>query len=163
MKLALLFRVFKIDRTFIGCKCVKEIAGGGADRIEGLSEQMFELSEDLFDPVQLGRVYWQDERLGAGQADDLTHDFACVGCRDCLWRRYRLDKGGPRHLSAKATTVDRSLHEPSALQFDHRAMPREGHCIPALRGKPLEGGRAAASHWGDFVRQRPCFLWSETA
>src|SRR5882757_8820686 len=82
MRLASIARVFEIVRAFFGCEGIKELADGGADRIDGscgcLSEQVLELGEDLFDRVQVGRVLWQEEQLGSDGADKLTHGFASV-------------------------------------------------------------------------------------
>ena len=44
----------------------------------GFSQQMLELGEDLFDRVQVGRVFWQEEELGAGGADERPHRLAFV-------------------------------------------------------------------------------------
>ena len=39
---------------------------------------MFDLGEDLFDRVQVRRVFRQEEEFGAGGADELTHRFGFV-------------------------------------------------------------------------------------
>lgn len=48
-----------------------------ADRVDGsrggLAEQMLELGGDLFDQVKVGRVFWQEEQLGADGTDDLAN------------------------------------------------------------------------------------------
>ncbi len=38
-------------------------------RAAAFRRQVFELGEDLFDRVQVGRVFGQEEELGAGRAD----------------------------------------------------------------------------------------------
>jgi hypothetical protein len=44
----------------------------------GLSDEMLEFGKDLFDGVQVGRVFWQEEELGADGANELTHGFASM-------------------------------------------------------------------------------------
>src|SRR3979490_3487447 len=44
----------------------------------GLAQQVLELGEDLFDRVQVRRVFRQEEELGPGCADELAHRFGFV-------------------------------------------------------------------------------------
>jgi len=37
---------------------------------------MLEFGKDLFDGIQVGRVFWQEEQLGADGANELTYGFA---------------------------------------------------------------------------------------
>jgi hypothetical protein len=39
---------------------------------------MFELGEDLFDGVEIGTVWRQEEELGANAADSLANSFSLV-------------------------------------------------------------------------------------
>ena len=39
---------------------------------------MLEFGEDLFDGVQVGGVFWQEDELGTGRTTDLTYGFASV-------------------------------------------------------------------------------------
>jgi hypothetical protein len=39
---------------------------------------MLELGEELLDGVQVGRIFWQEEELGAGRTDQRSHDFSFV-------------------------------------------------------------------------------------
>jgi len=74
--------IFEVVGAFIGCEGVECLAYCGADRIDGsrgsLSEQVLELGKDLFDRVQVGRVFWQEEELGADRTDELADCFAPV-------------------------------------------------------------------------------------
>ena len=44
----------------------------------GLAQQVLEFGEDLFDRVQIGRVFRQEEQLGAGRADGAADRLALV-------------------------------------------------------------------------------------
>ena len=44
----------------------------------GFAQQVLELGEDLLDRVQIGRVFRQEEELGAGGADGVAHRLALV-------------------------------------------------------------------------------------
>src|ERR1700694_1876832 len=51
----------------------------GCGRARGvLAQQVLELGEDLFDRVQVRRVFRQEEELGPGCADELAHRFGFV-------------------------------------------------------------------------------------
>jgi hypothetical protein len=54
----------------------------GADRVDGsrgsFAQQVLELGKNLFDRIQVGRVFWQEEELGAHRTDKLTNCFAPV-------------------------------------------------------------------------------------
>ena len=56
------------------------MADCGADCVGGsrgsLAEQVLELGKDLFDRVQVGRVFWQEEQFGADRTDELANSFA---------------------------------------------------------------------------------------
>ena len=56
-----------------------------ADRVDGsggsFAEQVLELGKDLFDRVEVGRVFWQKEELGAHRTDELTNRFALVAAQ----------------------------------------------------------------------------------
>lgn len=58
------------------------MANCGADRVDGsggsFAEQVLEFGEDLFDRVQIRRVFWQEEEFCADRADELTNCFALV-------------------------------------------------------------------------------------
>ena len=54
----------------------------GADGFDGargsLAQQVLELGEDLFDRVEVWRVFGQEEKLGTGRANELAYGFAFV-------------------------------------------------------------------------------------
>jgi hypothetical protein len=66
----------------VGVKCSEDFADCDADgfgRARGrLPQQVLELGEDLFDWVQVRRVFRQEEELGPGCPDELAHRFGFV-------------------------------------------------------------------------------------
>ena len=70
----ILFRViscfYEVVSTFLRCDGSEDLSGSIADGIggaaRGFAQQVFELGEELFDGVQVGGVFWQEEQLGAG-------------------------------------------------------------------------------------------------
>src|SRR5262249_52669362 len=113
-------------------------ANGEANRLDssggGFSEEVLELGEDLFNGVQVGRVFGQEEELSSCGADELTHDFASVAAeivhdhdvaRTQRWQEDLL------HVEAKAAAVDRSLEKPRRLNSVMAQSRQEGHGLPA--------------------------------
>ena len=74
--------VFEVVGAFLWREGFEELADGGADGFDGsrggFAQQVLELGEDLLDGVQVGRVFRQEEQLGAGCADGLANGFALV-------------------------------------------------------------------------------------
>src|SRR6266851_5505806 len=74
--------VSEIVGAFGGRKCSEDFADCDADSFGrargGLAQQVLELGEDLFDRVQVRRVFRQEEELGPGWADELAHRFGFV-------------------------------------------------------------------------------------
>ena len=100
----------------------------------GLSEQMLELSKDLFDRVQVGRVFWEEEQLGSGGAYELAHGFASVAAEivhdDDVAGTKRRQKN-LRHIGPKAFAVDLSLDEPRRIDPITAQCRQERHGLPA--------------------------------
>ena len=63
-------RIFEIVGAFVVGECAEKLADGGADGFDrsrgGFAQQVLELGEHLFDRVQVGRVFRQQEQLGSG-------------------------------------------------------------------------------------------------
>jgi len=82
MALGLIAQIFEIVGAFLGCEGIKKLADCCANRVDGsrgsLSEQVLELGKELFDRVQVGGVFWQEEQLGVDRTDELTNGFALV-------------------------------------------------------------------------------------
>src|SRR5947207_13315710 len=82
------------------------------------SQEVFELGEDLLDGVQVGRVFGQEEELGACRTDELTHDFASVAAEivhDYDVARTKRRKQNFHYIDPKAVAIDRALEKPWRL------------------------------------------------
>src|SRR3982074_2427857 len=96
----------------------------------GLAQQVLELGEDLFDRVQVRRVFRQEEELGPGCADELAHGFGFVSTEivhdhDVAGAK-RGDEGlldlGPEALTVDWTVEYRAMiHEVFAPGMHNRA------------------------------------------
>ena len=76
---------------------------------------MFYLGEDLFDGVQVGRVFRQEEQLGAGCTDELADGFAFVAAKIVHDDDVAGLQGGEEDLldvSCEALAVDRTIEKP---------------------------------------------------
>ena len=78
---------------------------------------MFELGKDLFDGVQIGRVFGQEEQLDAGRADQGSHGFPLVAAQIVHDDDVAFPQRGHENFfdgGSKAFAVDRSLYQPRA-------------------------------------------------
>ena len=76
---------------------------------------MFELGEDLFDRVEVGGVFRQEEELGAGRADQSPYGLALVTAEIVHDDDVALMQRGHENLfdiGAKALAVDRPFDQP---------------------------------------------------
>ncbi|MGY4473638.1 hypothetical protein ACVILL_001052 [Bradyrhizobium sp. USDA 3364] len=136
------------------------MADCGADRVDGsrgsFAEQVLELGKDLFDRVQVGRVFWQEEEFGADRTDELaalllwlprlSQDDDIAGSKD--GQKHLLDIG------TKAHTIDRPLDEPWRINPVVAQGRQEGHGLPAAvrnlgrKSVPAQGPSPKRSHVG---------------
>src|SRR5262249_1660984 len=135
-----------------------DFADGEANGLErsrgGLSEQMFELCEDLLDGVEVRGVFGQEEQLGANRADKLARSFAFVAAEIVHDDDIAGTKGREENLlevKPKALAVDRALEQPWRLDAIVTQCRQEGHGLPAavwnLADEPLAAWRPP-SQWG---------------
>jgi len=108
----------------------------------GLSEQMFELSEDLLDGVEVRGVFRQEEELGAGRTDELAHGFAFVAAEivenDYIAWFQRRDEN-LFDIEQERLAVDRTIDDPRRIDPVVTQGGKEGHRLPmAIRGLGLE-------------------------
>ena len=72
----------QLDGTPFGAEEVEELTDLSPGGLEvprlGLSDQVFELGEDLFDGVQIGALGWQEEEMSALGSDDGAGRLALV-------------------------------------------------------------------------------------
>ena len=102
-----------------------------------LAEQMFELGKYLFDRVQVGRVFWQEEELGAHRTDELTNCFALVASQvvqdDDIAGTKRRQKN-LLDIGPEAHAIDWSLDEPGCIDPVMAQGRQKGHGLPAAVG-----------------------------
>ena len=117
------------------------MADCGADRIDGsrggFSDEVLELGKDLFDRVQIGRVFWQEEEFGADRTDELTNCFAPVAAKVIQDDDIAGSKDGQKNLldiGAKAHAIDRPFDEPWRIDPVMAQGRQEGHGLPASVG-----------------------------
>lgn len=117
------------------------MADCGADRVDGsrrgFAEQVLELGKDLFDRVEVGRVFWQEEELGADGADELANCFAPVAAEIIQDDDIARSKDGQKDfldIGAKAHAIDRPLDEPWRINPVMAQGRQEGHGLPAAVG-----------------------------
>lgn len=109
---------------------------------------MFELGKDLFDRVQVGRVFWQEEQLGSDGANELAHGFASVAAEIVQDDDIAGTKGRQENLldiNPEAHAIDWSLDEPWRIDAVMAQGYQEGHGFPAavrdFGGEPVPARR----------------------
>ena len=114
------------------------MADSGADCVDGsrggVAKQVFELGKDLFNRVQIGRVFWQEEKLGADRADELANCLAPVAAEVVQDDDIAGSKDGQQNLldiGTKAHTIDWPFDEPWRIDPVMAQSRQEGHSLPA--------------------------------
>ena len=114
------------------------MADRGADCVDGsrdsVAKQVFELGKDLFNRVQIGRVFWQEEKLGADRADELANCLAPVAAEVVQDDDIAGSKDGQQNLldiGTKAHTIDWPFDEPWRIDPVMAQSRQEGHSLPA--------------------------------
>jgi hypothetical protein len=68
--------------AFGGVERFETVGEGLGDRIEGswrlFSDEAFELGEDLLDRVEIGRIFWQEDKPRADIADSFSSGLSFV-------------------------------------------------------------------------------------
>src|SRR5262249_1410457 len=105
--------------AFLRCEGLKQLpdrSTDGFDRSGGaFAQQVLEFGEDLFDRVQVGGVFWQEDELGAGRAGESAHGFALVAAEivhddDVAWLQ-----GGDEDaldISSEVLAIDWTIKDP---------------------------------------------------
>src|SRR5437763_258057 len=144
--------VCQLACAFFGLEELENFADGKAnsfDRSGGkFSQEVFELGEDLLDGVQVGRVFGQEEELGACRTDELTHDFASVAAEivhDYDVARTKRRKQNFLYIDPKAVAIDRAIEKPWRLDAVMALGRQERHGLAAavwnLGGRTLAARR----------------------
>ena len=147
--------VLEIVGAFLGSKCAEDLTDGLADGLDGsrscFSQQVLELGEDLFDGVQVGRVFRQEDQFGAGRADELAHDLAFVAAEIVHDHDVAGHQGGDenlRDINLETLAVDRAFEQPWGVDPVMAQCSQEGRGVPmAMRNlgvKPHPAWRPAA-------------------
>ena len=130
--------------------CVFEVAGAflrreGSEKLTdccaegfkgacgGFAQEMLELGEDLFNGVQVGRVFRQEEQFGAGCADELAHGLAFVAAEivhdDDVTRLQGRDED-LLDVGSKAVAVDWAIENPWSVDPVVAQRGQEGRGLP---------------------------------
>jgi hypothetical protein len=91
------------------------------------AHQVFQLGEDLFDRVQIGRVFGKEEQLGAGRPDRPANGFSFVAAKVIHDYEVARRERGDQHLldiGFEAFAIDRTVKHPRRLDT---IMPKGGH------------------------------------
>ena len=98
---------------------------------------MLELSEELFNWVQIGGVFRQEQKLGACGADEPAYSFALVTAEIIDDHNVPGAKRGEEDffdIDLKSLAVDRPLEKPWRLDAIVAQRSQERGCIPATVG-----------------------------
>ena len=117
----------------------------------GLSEQMFELCEDLLDRIEIGTIGRQEEEMRAGRSQGGAHGLTFVTAEivehdDIAWRERR--DQDLFDVDAEAVAVDRAIEDPWRLDTIGPQGSEKGHGLPVserdLGPQSLAFGRPAS-------------------
>jgi hypothetical protein len=114
--------VSEVIGAFFGGVGAEKFANGGDEGFDGsgrgFAQEMLELGEHLLDRVQIGRVFGQEEELGAGRPESLANGFAFVAAEIVQDHQITWPKGGNQHfldVGSEALAVDRTVDEPGRI------------------------------------------------
>lgn len=123
--------------TLIGFEGWQHCADRFPDIFDGtllsLAQHRLELGENLFDRIEVGRVGWQEQKMGAGGSDRGANGFTLVAAEivdddDVAWcegrRQDLLDVGG------KALAVDRTIENARRVDAIDAQGGDERHRLP---------------------------------
>ena len=140
--------------TFLRGNGIEDLADGVANGVDGsfgsLAQQVFELGEELFDGVEVGRIFGQENELSAGVADSLAYGLAFMATEivdddDVAG----LERGNEDllYVDQEPLAVDRTVDQPGCLDPIVAQRGQEGHGLPVtvrrLRPEPLSARRPA--------------------
>src|SRR6266536_1105047 len=143
--------VFEVIGAFLWREGLEQLADCRAEGFNGargaFSQQVFELGKDLFDGVQVRRVFWQEEQLITGRANELAHGFAFVAAEIVDDDDVTGLQGGDEDLldlGPEAVPVDGTVEHPWSLDpvVAQGGQESRGH-RPAVRGLGVESQDAS--------------------
>ena len=94
---------------------------------------MLEFGEDLFDGVQVGRIFWQEDQLCAGRSDEPANGFAFMAAQivhddDVTGTKRRDEELGD--IGLKSLAIDWTLDKPWGVDAVVAQRRQEGRCVP---------------------------------
>jgi hypothetical protein len=111
---------------------------------------VFQLREDLLDGVQIGRVFGQEQQLGASRSDRSPNGFSFVAAEIVHHHKITSFEGWHEHpldISREALAVDRAVENPWGVDAVMAQRRHKGHRLPmAVRNfgfEPLAPRRPA--------------------
>ena len=126
----------------------------------GLSHEMFQFGEDLFDGVEVGEYRLARTKPGSASPDGAAHRLALVAteiiedddvARLQRWGQNLIDIG------PEALAVDWTIENPWGLDTITPQGGEEGHCLPVTVGMFAASLRPRAHHASDAVSPRCSF------
>ena len=123
--------VCEVVGTFLRGVGSEQLTDGGDKGFERarrrFAQEVLQLGEDLFDRVQIGRIFGKKEQLGARCSDRPANGFSLVAAKIVHHHEVTSSKRGHKHLldiSFEAFAVDRTLEHKRRLDA---IMPKGGH------------------------------------
>ena len=118
--------------------------GADVSRVRGgFTQQVLQLGEDLFDRVQVGGVFGQEEELGAGRANGLAHRSSLMTSEIVQNDNVARSQGWDENLvdiEPERLAVDGTGEQPWRIDAVVPESGEEGHRLPSavrnLRAKP---------------------------
>lgn len=151
-------KVPEVVSAFLTCEGIEEFADRVADGLDSsgadLAQEMLELGEDLFDWVQVGGVFGQEDQMCAGFANSRSHGFALMAAKVVHDDDVASLKG--RHedfldVEEKALSVDRAIDEPRGFDAVMPERSKKSHRNPMTVRRPGLNALALdtpAAQWG---------------
>ncbi len=130
-------RVGEISGAFGWREFIEQLAdafpSGFGRALCGFAQEVFELGEDLFDRVQVWRVWRQEEKFGAGAADCGADDWPLVAGEIVHDHNVpRRERGHEKLLNIfeEAFSVDRLIENAGCIDPVAAQGSEECHCFP---------------------------------
>ena len=121
----------EVTTAFVGLEAVKEGPDPAPRRLDAafgrVAEQSFELSEDLFNRVEIGRIRRQEAQRGPGSLKGPPHSQALVAAEIVQDDDVAGSQGGEEtlfHIGEEAGAVDRAIEDTGG---NNAVAPEGGH------------------------------------
>ena len=144
--------ISEVVGAFVGCVGSEQLADGGDEAFERsrrrFAQQVLQLGEDLFDRIQVGRVFGQEEQFSARRSDRPPNGLSFVAAQIIHHDDVSRQQRGRQHgldIGFEALAVDRAVKNPRRFDAIKPKGGHEGHGFPmAMRNfgdKPLSSRR----------------------